>query len=106
MNSAGARCSDAKKAKTEVGILPWVLGGVGLLALILILAVAAGGDSDMPDSQTRLRTPARTGKTDRMANQRYNELDGKTIKEWMGEQDETGMARERRERREEHKGRN
>jgi hypothetical protein len=84
--------------------LPWILGGVGLLALILILAIAAGGDSTTAKSSGGM-PQAQTGgsRSDRMVNQRYSELDGKTIKEWMSEQDETDMARERRQRLQSHK---
>ncbi|MFT5129719.1 MAG: hypothetical protein ACI8W8_003347 [Rhodothermales bacterium] len=101
---APARTAATKKPTGQTGILPWALGGVGVLALILILAIAAGDDSGPPaSSKGGLRNQGGGSKADRMANQRYNDLDGKTIKEWMSEQDETDMARERRERLQDHK---
>ena len=91
-----------------VGVLPWVLGAVGLLALILIISLATSGGSSAPSSTTGQprATTGSSSRTDRMANQRYNELDGKTIKEWMNENGETDMARKRQQRRQDHEGGN
>jgi hypothetical protein len=83
--------------KQSNAALVWI--GAGSVVFIGIIVIAIAASQPPPQQQRRAAPSVQHKKHDHMANQRYHELEGKTITEWMKENGEGDMAKERRKRR-------